>query len=64
MAGYKRAAAVGLEGSWAASLVEGCRAAGTLGEGLAVRCCRRVATTMEGAKKIARADVEGRDDLA
>jgi hypothetical protein len=43
--------------------VEGCRAAGTVGEDLAVRCYRRVAT-MEVAEKIARADAEGQDDLA
>ena len=36
-----------------------------MGEGLAVRCYRRVAaTTTEVAEKIARADAEGQDDLA
>ena len=34
-----------------------------VGEDLAVRCCRTLATT-EAAGKIARADVEGQDDLA
>ena len=65
VAGCKRAAAGGLEEAWAVSLVEGCRAAGRVAEGLAVRCYRRVATaTTEAAGKIARADAEGQDDLA
>jgi hypothetical protein len=63
VAGCKKAVAVGLEEAWAASLVEECRAAGTVGEGLAIRCYRRVAT-MEVAGKIVRADAEGQDGLA
>jgi hypothetical protein len=63
VAGCKKAVAVGLEASFTASLVEGCRAAGTVGEGLAVRCYRRVAT-MEVAGKIVRVDAEGQDGLA
>ena len=63
MAGCKKAVAVGLEASFAASLVEGCRAAGTVGEDLAVRCYRKL-VTMEVVGKIVRADAEGQDGLA
>ena len=63
VAGCKRAVGVGPGGSGAASSVEGCRAAETVGKGLADRCYRRVAA-MEAARKTAMADAEGQDDLA
>ncbi len=61
--GCKKAAEVGLEETWAASLVEGCKAAGMVAKGLVAKCYRMLAT-MEAAEKIVRADAKAQDGRA